>query len=224
MKLTSKIMIMLLTFLSGLGQLSGQNQYNDFKTMSQKINKLGTDYASLCTVKSLVKTSGGKDIWVLSIGAGDREKKPGIAVFGGIEGNYVLGKELALGFAENLLKESANQDVKNLLNSLTFYVFPDVSPDATEQFFADLKFERSVNTRPTDDDKDFLIDEDPYEDLNNDGFITLIRVTDPAGTFTESSDDNRIMVPAELSKGQMGKYLVFSEGIDNDKDGKFNED
>jgi hypothetical protein len=224
MKLTSKIMILFLTFLFGWGQLSGQNQYNDFKTMSQKINKLGTDYASLCSVKSLVKTSGGKDIWVLSIGTGDRDKKPGIAVLGGIEGNYIIGKELALGFAENLLKESVNQDVKTLLNSLTFYVFPDVSPDATEQFFANLKFERNVNTRPTDDDKDFLTEEDPNEDLNNDGFITLMRVTDPAGTYIESPDDKRIMVPADLSKGQMGKYIIYSEGIDNDKDGKFNED
>ena len=205
-------------------QLSGQNQYNDFKTMSQKINKIGIDYSSLCTVKSLVKTSDGKDIWVLTIGTGDKEKKPGIAVFGGIEGNYLLGKELALGFATNLLKESTNPDIKNLLNSLTFYVFPDVSPDATEQFFAKLKYERTVNARPTDDDRDFVTDEDPFEDLNNDGFITLIRISDPTGTYIESEEDRRVLVPADLSKGQMGIYRMYSEGIDNDKDGSFNED
>jgi hypothetical protein len=224
MRITSKIMILFLTSLFGWGQLSGQNQYNDFKSMSQKINKLATDYSSLCSVKSLVRTLGGKDIWILSIGTGDRDKKPGIAVFGGIEGNYVFGKELALGFAESLLKESASPDVKNLLNSITFYVFPDVSPDATEQFFANLKFEKTVNARPTDDDRDFLTDEDPNEDLNNDGFITLMRVSDPTGTYTESEEDKRIMVPADLSKGQLGKYLIYSEGVDNDKDGKFNED
>jgi hypothetical protein len=175
-------------------------------------------------VKSLVKTSGGKDIWVLTIGTGDKEKKPGMAVFGGIEGNYLLGKELALGFASNLLKESTNPDIKNLLNSLTFYIFPDVSPDATEQFFAKVKYERTVNARPTDDDRDFLTDEDPYEDLNNDGVITLIRISDPTGTYMESEDDKRVLVPADLSKGQMGIYRMYSEGIDNDKDGSFNED
>lgn len=224
MKVNSKIIIFLLPFLLGWGHMSGQNQYNDFKTMSQKINKLGTDYASLCSVKSFCKTLGGKEIWVLSIGTGERDKKPGIAVFGGIEGNYVLGKELALGFAENLLKESTTQDVKNILNSLTFYVFPDVSPDATEQFFSDLKYERTVNARATDEDRDFTTDEDPYEDLNKDGVITLIRITDPTGTYLESEDDKKIMVPADLSKGEMGKYLVYAEGIDNDKDGSFNED
>jgi hypothetical protein len=218
--------IIILSFLVQfvLAQLSGQNQYNDFKTMSQKINKLGTDYSSLCTVKSLVKTSGGKDIWVITIGTGDREKKPGIAVFGGIEGNHLIGKELALGFATNLLRESSNPEIINLLNSLTFYVFPDVSPDATEQYFAKVKYERTVNTRQTDDDRDFLMDEDPYEDLNNDGFITLIRITDPAGLYIVSEDDKRIMVPADLSKGQLGNYQVYSEGIDNDNDDNFNED
>jgi hypothetical protein len=226
MNMKSKFKIMILTLLIPFAwvQLSGQGQYNDFRSMSQKINKLGSDYSALCSVKSLVKTSGGKDIWVLTIGTGDRDKKPGIAVFGGIEGNYLLGKELALGFAENILKESASEEIKNLLSSITFYVFPDVSPDATEQFFSGLKYERTVNSKATDDDRDFVTDEDPYEDLNNDGFITLIRITDPTGTFIESEDDKRVLVPADLSKGQKGIYRIYSEGIDNDKDGSFNED
>jgi hypothetical protein len=224
MKGISKTMALLLTVIFGWTALLGQNQYNDFKTMSQKINKLSTDYPALCTVKSLVKTAGGKDIWVVTIGSGDRENKPGIAVLGGIEGNYLFGKELALGFAENLLKESANPEVKNLLSSLTFYVFPDVSPDATEQYFSPLKYERTVNARSTDDDKDFSFDEDPFEDLNKDGYITVMRVTDPAGTMIESEDDKRVLVAADFTKGQKGIFKVYSEGIDNDKDESFNED
>jgi hypothetical protein len=224
MKVSLKIMLLMLMMQSIQAQLPALSQYNDFKTMSQKINKLGSVYPALCSVKSLVKTTGGKDIWLLTIGTGDKDKKPGIAILGGVEGNYLIGKELALGFAENLLKESASPDIKNLVNSVTFYVFPDVSPDATEQFFAKIKYERSVNTRQTDDDRDFLIDEDPYEDLNNDGFITQIRVSDPAGSYIESEDDKRIMVPADLSKGQLGAFQVYTEGIDNDKDGNYNED
>lgn len=224
MKFSIKIIVLTLMMQFIFTEMPGQNQYNDFKTMSQKVNKLATDYPSVCSVKSLVKTAGGKDIWVITIGSGDKENKPGIAILGGVEGNYLIGQELALGFAQNLLKESASQEVKNLLNGLTFYVLPDVSPDATEQYFSKPKYERTINARTTDDDKDFLTDEDPNEDLNNDGVITLIRVSDPAGTMIESEDDKRILVPADLSKGQLGKYLVYSEGIDNDKDGSFNED
>jgi hypothetical protein len=192
--------------------------------MSQKIEALKSTYPSICSVKSLAKTVGGKEIWVLSIGTGNKDSKPGIAVLGGIEGSYVAGKELTTGFASTLLKESTSPEIKALLDKITFYIFPDVSPDATEQFFSDLKYERTVNTRPTDDDRDFQFDEDPCEDLNKDGLITLIRVSDPSGKFTESDEDKRVMVPADISKGQNGQFLIFPEGIDNDKDGSFNED
>jgi hypothetical protein len=98
MKCSLKIIIPCLILPFAWVQLSGQNQYNDFKTMSQKINQLGTDYKSLCSVKSLVKTAGGKDIWVITIGTGDKDNKPGIAVVGGVEGSALIGKELAKGF------------------------------------------------------------------------------------------------------------------------------
>jgi hypothetical protein len=87
-----------------------------------------------------------------------------------------------------------------------------------------MKYERTLNSRSTDDDRDFVFDEDPCEDLNKDGLITLIRVDDPSGKYTECDEDKRVMVVADLSKGQNGHYLLFSEGIDNDKDGSYNED
>jgi hypothetical protein len=201
-----------------------QNLYNDHKTLIQKISVLAKEHPALCTAKQLGKTAGGREVMVLTIGTGDKDNKPGIAVLGGIEGSHILGRELALGFAGELLKESGSQEIKNLLDKITFYVFPDLSPDASEQYFQGLKYERNVNARPTDDDRDFVTDEDPAEDLNNDGLITLIRISDPAGTYIENQDDNRILVPADLSKGQKGSYLVYSEGTDNDKDGNFNED
>ena len=224
MKLTSKLMILSLLACFSIFQLKGQTQYSDYKTMSQRVARLATDFPSLCSVKSLVKTAGGKDIWVVTVGTGEKDNKPAIAVVGGVDGGYILSRELSLGFAENLLKGSSDPSVKDLLGKITFYVFPDVSPDASEQYFAALKYERNVNTRPTDDDRDFSTNEDPCEDLNKDGYITVIRVSDPSGTLIESEEDKRVLVAADLSKGQKGMYNIFTEGIDNDKDGQFNED
>jgi len=224
MKKTFRNALLTATFCIGVIQLSAQAQYTDYKTMSQKIEVLTKEYPSLCTSKSLVKTAGGKDIWVLTIGTGDKENKPGIAIVGGVEGSHILGKELAAGFAASLLKESSSDEIKKLLDKVTFYILPDASPDAADQFFSEMKYERNNNSRSVDDDKDFTYDEDPYEDLNKDGYITLIRVTDPAGKFIESTEDKRIMAEADLAKGQTGNYLVFSEGTDTDKDEKFNED
>lgn len=218
------IFILPIILCFGTYQLTAQIQYSTYNTISQKISQLGKSYPSLCEVKTLVKTVGGKDVFVLTIGTGMKDMKPAIAILGGTDGAYVAGRDLAIGFAENILKESENPEIKNLLSQVTFYVFPDVSPDASEQFFSKPKFERSVNANPTDDDKDFLFDEDPNEDLNNDGIITIMRVTDPAGNYIESEEDKRVMVISDISKGQKGSYRVYSEGIDNDKDEKFNED
>ena len=115
--------------------------------MLQSLASLSRDYPALCTVNPLIKTAGGREIWVITIGTGNKDSKPGIAVFGGVEGNHILGKELASGFASTLLRKSSEPEIKALLDKITFYVFPDVSPDATEQFFTDLKYERIVNTR-----------------------------------------------------------------------------
>lgn len=199
-------------------------QYRDHATLNRDMNNLAKSNSSICEIKSLVKTEGGKDILVLTIGTGDKHNKPGIAVLGGIEGSYLLGREIAAGFAENLVKNASSPEIRDLLSRVTFYVFPDVSPDAAEQYFSRLRYERNWNARAVDLDRDWKTGEDPFEDLNNDGFITLIRVHDPEGTHIESTDDPRILIPADLTRGQKGKYLIYSEGIDNDGDGQFNED
>ena len=224
MKIKLRILSLALVVMIFPSMISGQGRYTNHKQLSQKAVELGKKYPELCSVRSLSKTEGGKDIWLISVGSGDRDNKPAVAVVGGVEGNYILGKELAIGFAENILKNSSDKDIMILLEKITFYILPDVSPDATEQYFSEIKYERTINSRPTDNDRDSKTNEDPYEDLNNDGYISLIRIEDPAGKYIMSDEDNRIMVKADLSKGETGRYLVYSEGIDNDKDGSWNED
>ena len=174
MKINSGILILAVTgmFICPLTSIKGQ--LHDHSQISKNSESLARQHPDLCSVKSLVKTAGGKDIWVITIGTGTADSKPGVAVVGGVDGNYLAGRELALGFAEKILSNSSEKEIRELLSKVTFYVFPDVSPDASEQFFSGLKYERSLNTRTTDDDRDFLFDEDPYEDLNKDGFVLSI--------------------------------------------------
>ncbi|HLN54481.1 MAG TPA: M14 family metallopeptidase [Bacteroidales bacterium] len=199
--------------------LPAQQGYSDYKTLMSRIDALARTNPGLCTVSPISKTVGGKEIRVITVGTGEKDSKPGIAVFGGVEGNYLLGREIAVALAESLVKGNGE-----LLQKVTFYIFPDVSPDATEQYFLPLRYERTVNANPADDDRDFATDEDPFEDLDKDGMITHIRVTDPSGSYTTDPDDERLMIESDLSKGLTGGFLFFTEGIDNDDDGKFNED
>lgn len=203
---------------------NAQNEYSNFSQQTNRIHALSKNYPQYAKVRSLQKTLGGKDIWQITIGTGNTEKKPAIVVVGGVEGNHLLGTELALGFAENLLQGSNTDSIKALLNRTTFYVYPNVSPDAMEQYFASLKYERQGNATITDDDRDGKTNEDGFDDLDGNGKITLMRVESPVGNYRINPDDPRSLVKADAVKGEKGKYLLFSEGIDNDKDRNFNED
>lgn len=224
MKPKSFILILLITSLVTGPLISLDCQYISNDQMAKKISSLGNQYPGLCTVKSLLRTTAGNDLWLMTIGTDNRDDKPGIAIAGGVDGKYLFSRDLAAGFAETILKNSTNNEIRELLDKVTFYVFPDLNPDASDQYSANLKYERNINSTAVDDDRDFNTDEDPFEDLNGDGMITLMRVEDPSGRFTESTEDKRIMVPADITKAQSGNYLVISEGIDNDKDDSFNED
>ncbi|TDQ17397.1 zinc carboxypeptidase [Algoriphagus boseongensis] len=194
-----------------------QSDYPTLSQINQRLQKLGSN--SSAELKTLSKTAGGKDIYVLKIGTGNMDQKPAIAVVGGVEGYHVLSVELALQFAEKLIAEHAEA-----LQTTTFYVFPNMSPDAYEQYHAALKYERRGNASAVDHDRDGTANDNGYSDLNGDGLITWMRVEDPMGDWTVSKEDPRVMVKADRSKGEAGKYLVMKESKDDDKDGKFAED
>ncbi|MGD0782284.1 MAG: M14 family zinc carboxypeptidase, partial [Candidatus Aminicenantales bacterium] len=74
-----------------------------------------------------------------------------------------------------------------------------------------------------DDDHDGLIDEDGPDDLDGDGNICMMRKKDPFGAYKTDPEDPRLMVP--VKPGEKGEWtLLGEEGIDNDGDGKINED
>ena len=193
----------------------------DYPTLDQVTQRLQAISGSGSSAKlsSLTKTEGGKDIWVVKIGKGDMDNKPAIAVVGGAEGFHVLSVELAVQFAERLVKDHAAALDKN-----TFYVFPNMSPDAYEQYHAALKYERRGNAAKVDHDRDGQVSEDGYEDLNKDGLITMMRVESPMGEYMVSDKDDRVLVKADRSKGQKGNYMMMPESMDKDKDGSYGED
>ncbi len=214
-----------LLVLLGVSQsLFSQNNYSNYNQQSSRIAALAKNYPQWVKTKSLTKTAGGKDIWMITVGSANADRNPAIAILGGVEGHYLLGTELAIGFAENLLQGIGNDSTKALLNKTTFYIFPNLSPDAMEQYFASVQYERRGNATVTDDDRDGKNNEDGFDDLDGDGKITWMRVESPIGDYRTHPDDPRILIKADLGKGEKGKYILLSEGRDNDKDGRFNED
>jgi hypothetical protein len=220
---STTLSVMLLLSMFGMN-LFGQGTYRNHMELSAVLKQLNSQYPDITKLQSIATTSGNKDIWVLEVGRGDVDNHPGLAIVGGVDGRYISGPELTVRFAEKLLESSAQDSIKYLIDSMTFYIIPNVSPDATEQYFASIKYCRDKNARATDDDRDGRLNEDPFEDLDGNGLITSLRIRDPKGKWILHPEDERIMIKADKNKGEKGEYILISEGIDNDGDKAFNED
>lgn len=197
--------------------------YLDYAGISAKVKELGqkewAEQSTLCT------TTGGRAVHLLTVGIGDAESKPAIAVVGSVVGSHLLGGELCLRMAEELLADATEGGAAmELLKRNTVYFIPWLNPDASAGFLDSPLWERTVNLTQTDEDGDFRIDEDGYDDLNGDGLITMMRVQDEAGTYRTHPKDSRVMIEAEEKDNETGSWKLFSEGIDNDGDEDFNED
>ncbi|MEN8116357.1 MAG: M14 family metallopeptidase [Bacteroidota bacterium] len=191
------------------------DEYHTNKEVQQMLKKLQSGRNT--KIHTIAESPGGESVTVLEIGAG-LEDAPAIFVGANFEGNVPLATEGALYLAKMLLDSAAYTE------NIKWYIMPQPNPDAAAGYFADIKSGLNVNTFEINNDGDNLVNEDGADDLNGDGLITQMRVKDLEGTHVISKNDKRIMVRANAKKGERGEYKIYTEGIDNDNDGKYNED
>lgn len=209
------------------------SEYVDYPALTETLQALVKANGDLAALESLGKTAGGRDVWLLTLSRGDASKKPAILILGGVDASNLVGDELAVRMARRIIEEakgSAGKDAKSnsaarLLDHVTLYIIPRPSPDASERFFQKPYAANATNERPTDDDRDGKTNEDPPDDLNGDGWITMMRVEDPTGEYLEHPDDPRVLIRADpKKKNERGRWRLYSEGVDNDGDQRWNED
>jgi hypothetical protein len=197
--------------------------YATFGEMEARLKALAeSPHAEL---NSLGKTLGDRDLWLLTIGDDGDAAKPAILVMGNVLGSHLLGRELSLRMAEKIVHQAqSDETAAELLSKYTLYFIPSPTPDATEKNFADPVREHTGNLKATDDDRDFEIGEDPPADLNGDGWISMMRVSEQFGTHRGHPSDSRVLIPIDSKKREVGQYRLFVESFDSDKDEQFGED
>ena len=193
------------------------DKYHSNSEVQQMLTKLQSGNPSAVKIHDIAKSPGGESVQILEIGA-NLKNVPAVFVGANFEGNVPLSTEGALYLAKMLL------DSAKYTKNLKWYILPNPNPDAAKGYFAKVKYERAVNDFVMNNDADEATNEDGFDDLNGDGFITQMRVKDPEGKMITSKADPRIMVAADASKGERGEYKIMVEGIDNDGDGQYNED
>jgi len=207
------------------------NRLYDYEEMTELMRGYARAYPDWVTIESIGKSIQGRDLWMLTVNnpaTGDALSKPAMYIDGNTHANEVQGGETALYTVDFVLRSYGKlPKVTELMDRAVLYVLPMVNPDGRARWFAGPStpdFPRTV-MMPVDDDRDGLADEDGYDDLNGDNVITQMRKKVPLGSGTHRLDpkDPRILVPVE--DGELGDYRILGlEGIDNDGDGKVNED
>ncbi len=206
------------------------DQYHRPEDVVSLLKSWNAQYPQLTKLINIGKSSGKSDMFILRIadrrkGDVDPDSRPAVFVSANVEGYHLVGTEACLLLAEKLLsKYGSDKKITSFLGKRTVYVAPLLNPDVAQAFFSKTRYERRRNTHPMDDDMDDLVDEDGPDDLNKDGLITQIRVKDPEGMMIPDPSDAKLMRRADAKKGEKGIYRIYTEGVDNDGDGLYNED
>jgi len=203
-------------------------EYYSSTSMTQRLAGLAQNEPDLVRVRELAESRDQHKVWLVEVGVGseeDRSTRPALLAVAGIEGNDLVGPFTAVSWVERLMKQyREDPPATELLKKTTIYVVPCLNPDAMERFFVKPKIEMSGNNTPRDDDHDGLIDEDPGEDLNGDGLITMMRIEDKEGEYILDPNESRLLLKADPLKGEKGAWKLLPEGTDSDRDKQWNED
>jgi hypothetical protein len=193
--------------------------------MPEELNAMLQDFAranpSTAKIHELAHSAGGKNILMIEVGpeaAKALKTVPAVLVVANMEGTVPLASEAAIYLVKLILEKP------DVHKDLTWYVLPCGNPDAASLYFAKPLRLDPRNATPVNDDMDDQTDEDGVDDLDGNGIITAMRVQDPEGEWMPIPSEPRLMKKADWSKGEKGVYKLYTEGLDNDADGAFNED
>jgi hypothetical protein len=203
------------------------DHYHSLGEIGSYLESLAAQYPQLVTLELIGRSREGRAIWAVDVNnpaTGSASEKPGFYVDGNIHGGEVLGGEGALAFLDRIVGgHGSDRAITDLVDTRAFYVVPIVNPDGRAISVGTPENHR-WNVRATDEDGDGLADEDPPEDLDGDGRMLQMRMPDPVGGWTVHPTDARRMIRVRGDDAEGPRYRVVGEGIDNDGDGRFNED
>lgn len=209
------------------GQIDWQH-YHTNDEINFFLRQWAERYPDIVTLYQVGTSFGGVPIWQLTLTnrkTGKDTDKPAAFFEGGRHSGEITATESAFYLAWYLVtnygKDSA---VTTLLDRKAIYLKPVVNPDGSEMYRLTAQSNRS-SVRPHDSDRDGLLDEDPGEDLDGDGYVREMRkfVGAGKGEFVFDTADRSRRLMRRVGPGR-GDYAVHGEGVDNDLDGRFNED
>ena len=230
----------------------GFDDYHGYTETEKYIKDIARAYPNIAELLEIGKSNMGRSIYVLVISNMKKgstidahvelqnmrkegvknvqpmkpyQGKPGHWICGSTHGNEYTGTEVCLYTIDKLVSGyGSDEEITRLVDGQTFYICPAVNPDGLYNSIEQGISQRQ-NSMKKDDDKDGKINEDDYDDLDGDGYITQFRYKDPKGNFVIDDLDPRVVIRlGQNEKTDKERYSVIREDKDNDGDGKRGED
>lgn len=204
------------------------NRWHDCDELKADLLRLEKAFPKFLKYSSIGKSYEGRDIMLMTINnpdTGPESSKAAMYIEANVHGNEIQGAEICLYTIWYLMENYGRIDnITRLVDERVFYIVPTVNPDGRQYFMSPGTSGGRSGHVPVDDDNDGLFDEDDVDDLNGNGVIEqVVKYVPGQGTHRKSAADPRILEPAPA--GKPGDYVLLgTEGIDNDGDGRINED
>jgi hypothetical protein len=214
------------------GEVLTFDRYHTAEVMYEWLGRWEERYPSLIEVYEVDRSFGGLPILMATLtnrDTGPATDKPAAYFEGGRHSGEVTSSESVLWLMNHLLESyGTDSEITHLLDTRAIYFRPQNNPDGSGMYLNTAQSNRST-IRPTDNDGDGLLDEDPNEDLDGDGVIHQIRYrprpgTEDRATMVVDERDPTGRLLRRARDGEEGEWVVVSEGVDSDGDGRLNED
>jgi len=203
------------------------DRYHSLDVIYQWMERWADEYPDIVSLHEIARSFEGRTVLQMTLTNGKKGRdtdKPAAFFEGNRHSGEITSAESVLWLARHLIEGYGKDSViTGLLDHCTVYLRPVNNPDGHELYLKTAQSNRST-VRPHDTDNDGLFDEDPPEDLDGDGVILMIRWPDRKnGTLVPDPDDPSGRIMKRVPRGE-GIYSTSGEGMDNDNDGRTNED
>lgn len=203
------------------------DRYHTYGVICYWMTRWAEEHPEIVTLYEVGRSYEGRPVMQMTLTSsknGTDTDKPAAFFEGNRHSGEITSAESVLWLARHLIEGYGNDpEITDLLDHFTVYLRPVNNPDGHELYLNTAQSNRST-VRPDDNDNDGLYDEDPPEDLDGDGIILTLRWPDRKnGTLIPDPADLSGRIMKRVPRGE-GVYATSAEGIDNDGDGRINED
>jgi murein tripeptide amidase MpaA len=195
--------------------------YYNYAQLTERLAALAGRYPNIMRLEVLGRSHEGREIPLVVLtnaATGPDTDKPAFWVDANIHATELTASMAALYFVKKLVEGyGSDPKITRVLDEQVVYAAPRLNPDGAELALAERPRYVRSGTRPYP----FAEQQDGLyaEDIDGDGRILQMRITDPTGDWKVSDRDPRMMVKRGPDEEGGVYYRLFPEGLIENYDG-----